>query len=133
ISAIQPLCSRNYKLHFKPRLGLPIPVPISFDYFHLSALPVTIHASLRCLIPPYVFDRPNVRQTSLFSFLFDQDLSQITTDQINSNLLDRAYHLHNNICEILLSAYEALQDFYEKMIEHLPSNQQKPKRFILVC
>ncbi|CAF3479267.1 unnamed protein product [Adineta steineri] len=126
ISAIQPLCSRNYKLHFNPRLGLHIHVPIFFDYFHLSALTVTIHASLLCLIPPYVFDRPNVRQTSLFSFLFDQDLSQITTDQINSNLLDRAYHLHNNICEILLSAYESLQDFYEKMIEHLPSNQQKP-------
>ncbi|CAF0712583.1 unnamed protein product [Adineta steineri] len=57
ISAIQPLCSRNYKLHFNPRLGLHIHVPIFFDYFHLSALTVTIHASLLCLIPPYVFDR----------------------------------------------------------------------------
>lgn len=87
--------------------------------------------------------RPNVRQASLFSFLFGQDLSQvfnfyflcffvlsdflkITTDQINPSLLDRAYQLHNNICELLLSVYESLQDFYEKMIQHLPPNEQKP-------
>ncbi len=70
--------------------------------------------------------RPNVRRTSLFSFLFGQDLSQITTDQINPSLLQRAYNLHNNICEILLSSYESLQDFYETMIEHIPNNQEKP-------
>ncbi|UJR28838.1 hypothetical protein I4U23_010062 [Adineta vaga] len=126
LSTIQPLCSRCYKLHFNPRLGLHTHVPILFDYFHLSAITTTIHASLLCLIPPYVFDRPNISQTSLFSFLFDQDLSQITFEQLNPSLLDRAYHLHYNICEILLSSYESLQDFYEKMIEHLPSNETKP-------
>ncbi|CAF3151214.1 unnamed protein product [Rotaria socialis] len=126
IGAMQSLCSRSYKLHFNPRLGLHTHVPILFDYFHLSALTATIHGSLLCLIPPYVFDRPNVRHTSLFSFLFGQDLSQITTDQLNPTLLDRAYHLHNNICEILLSSYESLQDFYEKMIQHLSAHEQKP-------
>ncbi|CAF4300828.1 unnamed protein product [Rotaria sp. Silwood2] len=122
---MQSLCSRCYKLHFNPRSGIHTHVPILFDYFHLSAITTTIHGSLLCLIPPYVFDRPNVRRTSLFSFLFAQDLSHITTDQLNPNLLERAYHLHNNICEILLSSYESLQDFYEKMIQHLPANEQK--------
>ncbi|CAF3528073.1 unnamed protein product [Rotaria sp. Silwood1] len=126
IGTMQSLCSRCYKLHCNPRSGTHTHVPILFDYFHLSAITTTIHASLLCLIPPYVFDRPNVRRTSLFSFLFGQDLSQITTDQINPSLLERAYHLHNNICEILLSVYESLQDFYEKMIQHLPANEQKP-------
>ncbi|CAF3536336.1 unnamed protein product [Rotaria sordida] len=125
IGTMQSLCSRCYKLHFNPRLGVHTHMPILFDYFHLSAITTTIHGSLLCLIPPYVFDRPNVHRTSLFSFLFGQDLSQVTTDQLHPSLLERAYHLHNNICEILLSSYESLQDFYEKMIQHLPANEQK--------
>ncbi|CAF3420417.1 unnamed protein product [Rotaria sp. Silwood1] len=123
---MQQLCSRCYKLHFDPRVGIHTHVPMLFDYFHLSALTATIHSSLLCLIPPYVFDRPNVHRTSLFSFLFGQDLSQITTDQVNPVLLQRAYNLHNSICEILLSSYESLQDFYEIMLEHLPDNEVKP-------
>lgn len=54
---MQQLCSRCFKLHFNPRLGLHTHVPILFDYFHLSALTATVHGSLLCLIPPYVFDR----------------------------------------------------------------------------
>ncbi|CAF4070979.1 unnamed protein product, partial [Rotaria magnacalcarata] len=123
---MQQLCSRCFKLHFDPRCGIHTHVPILFDYFHLSALTTTVHSSLLCLIPPYVFDRPDVRRTSLFSFLFGQDLSQITTDQINPALLERAYNLHNSICKILLSSYQSLQDFYEAMLEHLPDSEEKP-------
>ncbi|UJR20758.1 hypothetical protein I4U23_023876 [Adineta vaga] len=130
---MQQLCSRCYKLHFNPQFGIHTHVPILFDYFHLSALTTTVHGSLLCLIPPYVFDRPNIRRTSLFSFLFGQDLSQITTDQINPSLLQRAYSLHNNICEILLSSYESLQDFYEIMLEHLPANTDKPLHIHQKC
>jgi signal-transduction protein with cAMP-binding, CBS, and nucleotidyltransferase domain len=54
---MEQLCSRCYKLHFNPRLGLHTHIPILFDYFHLSAITTTIHGSLLCLIPPYVFDR----------------------------------------------------------------------------
>lgn len=133
LSTMQQLCSRCYKLHFNPRLGLHVHLPIFFDYFHLSAVTTTIHASLICLIPPYVFDRPNIPRTSLFSFLFGQDLSQITTDQLNPNLLDRAYQLHNTLCEILLSAYESLQDFYEKLFEQLPANERQPEHHHQKC
>ncbi|CAF1649585.1 unnamed protein product, partial [Adineta ricciae] len=122
LSTMALLCSRCYKLNFNPRLGLHTHIPIIFDYFHLAAITTTIHGSLLCLIPPFVFDRPNVHQTSLFSFLFGQDL----TETVSPDLLERAYRLHNNICEILLSTYESLQDFYEKMIEHLPANETKP-------
>ena len=45
---------------------------------------------------------------------------------MNPILLQRAYQLHNHICEILLSSYESLQDFYEMMLEHLPNNDEKP-------
>ena len=57
IAQMQQLCSRCFKLHFNPRSGLHTHLPILFDYFHLSALTTTIHGSLLCLIPPYVFDR----------------------------------------------------------------------------
>ena len=51
---------------------------------------------------------------------------QINAEQIDPNLLQRAYNLHNTICEILLASYESLQDFYETMIEHLPTGEEKP-------
>ena len=57
LSTMQQLCSRSYKLHFNPRLGIHTHVPIFFDYFHLSAITTSIHASLLCLIPPYAFER----------------------------------------------------------------------------
>jgi hypothetical protein len=69
MSTMQQLCSRCYKLHFNPRLGIHTHIPILFDYFHLSALITTIHGSLLCLIPPYVFDRYRKKKFFLFKFL----------------------------------------------------------------
>ena len=68
MSTMQQLCSRSYKLHFNPRLGIHTHVPVVFDYFHLSALTMTIHGSLLCLIPPYVFDRYEHVRLTLSSF-----------------------------------------------------------------
>ena len=57
LATMQQLCSRCYKLYFNPRLGIHIHMPIFFDYFHLSALTMTVHAALLCLLPTYVVDR----------------------------------------------------------------------------
>jgi hypothetical protein len=52
INSMQLLCSRNFKLRFDPRQGIHLQVPVLFDYFHLSAVLVTIHCALLTLLPP---------------------------------------------------------------------------------
>jgi hypothetical protein len=52
INSMQLLCSRNFKIKFDPRQGVHLQVPVLFDYFHLSAVLVTIHCALLTLLPP---------------------------------------------------------------------------------
>jgi hypothetical protein len=54
IAQMQLLCARQFKVHFDPRLGIHLQVPVLFDYFHLSALLTTIHVSLLTLLPPMI-------------------------------------------------------------------------------
>ena len=46
--------SRMLKLHFSPTKGLHHHVPILFDYFHLSALEVTVHGTLIAIHQPFL-------------------------------------------------------------------------------
>jgi hypothetical protein len=54
ITQMQQLCVRTFKIHFDPRLGIHLQVPILFDYFHLSAVLATIHCVLLTLLPPMI-------------------------------------------------------------------------------
>lgn len=45
---------RNLQLSFSAPKGLHYHLPILFDYFHLSAITLTIHASLVALHQPYI-------------------------------------------------------------------------------
>ncbi len=51
-NGMQLLCSRAFKIHFDPRQGIHLQVPVMFDYFHLSAVLTTIHCTLLTLLPP---------------------------------------------------------------------------------
>lgn len=51
-NGMQLLCSRLFKVHFEPRQGIHIQLPVIFDYFHLSSVLVTIHCTLLTLLPP---------------------------------------------------------------------------------
>ncbi|XP_060852396.1 protein FAM135A isoform X2 [Rhopalosiphum padi] len=46
--------SRTLQLHVCPARGLHYHLPVLFDYFHLSAVTLTIHASLVALHQPYI-------------------------------------------------------------------------------
>eukprot|EP00075_Anas_platyrhynchos_P019287 XP_027308540.1 protein FAM135B-like [Anas platyrhynchos] len=59
VPAIPMISSRTLCLHFHPRRGLHHHVPVMFDYFHLSVISVTVHASLVALHQPLIsFARP---------------------------------------------------------------------------
>ncbi|EEC20016.1 hypothetical protein IscW_ISCW014234, partial [Ixodes scapularis] len=51
---IQCVSTRALTLHLDPSRGLHHHIPVLFDYFHLSAVSVTIHASLLALCQPYL-------------------------------------------------------------------------------
>ncbi|CAG4962717.1 unnamed protein product [Colias eurytheme] len=53
-STLAPVSCRVLKLHFQPSNGLHYHLPVLFDYFHLSAVSITIHASLVALHQPYI-------------------------------------------------------------------------------
>jgi len=46
--------SRTLQLHLSPTRGLHYHLPILFDYFHLAAVTVTVHASLIAVHQPYI-------------------------------------------------------------------------------
>ncbi|XP_014903279.1 protein FAM135B [Poecilia latipinna] len=54
IVTVPLISSRTLRLHFHPRRGLHHHVPVMFDYFHLSVISVSVHASLVALHQPLI-------------------------------------------------------------------------------
>lgn len=54
LATVPLISSRTLSLHFHPRRGLHHHVPVMFDYFHLSVISVSIHASLVALHQPLI-------------------------------------------------------------------------------
>lgn len=48
-TAFQCVSSRTLRLHIRSDSGLHHHVPVQFDYFHLSAVCITVHATLIAL------------------------------------------------------------------------------------
>lgn len=46
--------TRTLQLHLSPTRGLNYHLPILFDYFHLAAVTLTVHASLIAVHQPYI-------------------------------------------------------------------------------
>jgi len=53
-TVLQQLSTRTITVHVKHDSGVHHYLPLQFDYFHLSAILLTIHASLLALHPSYV-------------------------------------------------------------------------------
>lgn len=53
-NGIMCVSTRTLQLHFSPTRGLHYHLPVLFDYFHLAAVTVTVHASLIAVHQPYI-------------------------------------------------------------------------------
>ena len=51
---VECVSARVLSLNLSPRRGLHYHLPVLFDYFHLSAVSLTIHAALVALHQPYI-------------------------------------------------------------------------------
>ncbi|CAH0398853.1 unnamed protein product [Chilo suppressalis] len=120
-NTLAPVSCRVLKLHFQPSNGLHYHLPVLFDYFHLSAVSITIHASLVALHQPYI-NAP--RSSKQWGKLMKSAGSNFNTSGSfenvlfgsagkctggNSSKIAHARQVHAEVCGILLGSLEGLQ------------------------
>ncbi|XP_050675103.1 uncharacterized protein LOC126972424 isoform X2 [Leptidea sinapis] len=129
-STLAPVSCRVLKLHFQPSNGLHYHLPVLFDYFHLSSVSITIHASLVALHQPYIkksimhyvqscTPRSSKQWGKLMksagsfsaSGSFENILfgSGVKCAGGNSSKIAHARQVHAEVCAILLGSLEGLQ------------------------
>jgi hypothetical protein len=54
VPQVECVSIRTLNLNFQPSRGLHHHLPVLFDYFHLSAVSITVHAILASLHQPYI-------------------------------------------------------------------------------
>lgn len=145
LNALQLISSRTLKLHYSIYRGLHHHANIMFDYFHLSVVSVTVHASLVALHQPLIsFPRP-VKTTwlnrsapaqskdsaipTLESVVFGVNYTkQLSPDGctflIAEPFLQHAYHFHYTLCATLLLAFKGLHSYFITVTEEIPSCQK---------
>ncbi|XP_076368045.1 protein FAM135A-like isoform X2 [Tachypleus tridentatus] len=148
-NSIECVSTRTLELHLDPAKGLHHHLPVLFEYFHLSAITVTIHASLLALCQPYLrkgafiasqsssLQRPSKTQwlgsprpttkrfvspSSLESVLFGYSSSRALSSAAR---IQRGKIVHWELCRLLLSAYNGLQRKFIEYLKLLPVWEQQ--------
>ncbi|XP_037980588.1 protein FAM135B isoform X3 [Motacilla alba alba] len=145
VPAIPMISSRTLCLHFHPRRGLHHHVPVMFDYFHLSVVSVTVHASLVALHQPLIsFARPgkgswlgkgnleagpDQSSMSLENLVFGAGYCKPTSSEgsfyvPSENCMQRAYKWHKDLCLLLLNAQRGLHTYYTLIMNEIPDLPQ---------
>ncbi|KAM4725624.1 protein FAM135B isoform 2-T2 [Anableps anableps] len=147
ILTIPLISSRTLRLHFHPRRGLHHHVPVMFDYFHLSVISVSVHASLVALHQPLI----SFARTGKGSWLGKgspesmSDPSAVSVENLvfgagyckpaisegsfyvpSENCLQRAHTWHRRLCRLLLAAHRGLYAYCSSLRQEVPQLQQVP-------
>ncbi|ALC44242.1 CG32333 [Drosophila busckii] len=116
--------TRQLQLNFHPGRGLHYHLPVLFDYFHLAAISVTIHASLVALHQPYINAprsskpwsasklscRGNTSPGPLEAVFFGPQIGGTTKCSGGpTGRLLQSRQIHRDICCLLLGAIEQLK------------------------
>uniref|UniRef100_A0A672QS64 Family with sequence similarity 135 member B n=1 Tax=Sinocyclocheilus grahami TaxID=75366 RepID=A0A672QS64_SINGR len=144
ISSVPLISSRTLGLHFHPHQGLHHHLPVMFDYFHLSVISASIHASLVALHQPLIsFARSGKgawlgkgspeseappSAMSVENLMFGAGYCKpVPTEGSfyvpSENCLQRAYTWHRRICKLLLTAHRALRSYYTALMKEIPQLQ----------
>ncbi|GFS85048.1 protein FAM135A [Nephila pilipes] len=127
-NSIHCVSTRTLLLHFDPARGLHHHVPLLFDYFHLCAVTITIHASLIAICQPYLSLQKPCKQTFLTgSPRLSNKKSHSSMETVffgpqmgrsipSTTRLYRAHLVHWELCNILLLAHSCL---CRKLLEYM--------------
>ncbi|XP_047671690.1 protein FAM135A isoform X2 [Tachysurus fulvidraco] len=143
--SLQSISSRTLRLHFSLQKGVHQHINVMFDYFHLSIISVTIHASLVALHQPLIsFPRlgkstwlnrnvpaqskdlliPTL-ETVVFGCTYVKQLSQDgKTFLVADQCLQHAFNFHHSLCATLLLAYQGIFEYFTVLTESLPSSHR---------
>uniref|UniRef100_A0AAV2K5S2 DUF676 domain-containing protein n=1 Tax=Knipowitschia caucasica TaxID=637954 RepID=A0AAV2K5S2_KNICA len=145
IATVPLISSRTLNLHFHPRKGLHHHVPVMFDYFHLSVISVSIHASLVALHQPLI----SFARTGKSSWLGKGSPESTADASAPENLMfgtgyckpvisegsfyvasescaQRAHTWHRRLCRLLLAAHRGLHTYHTALMKEIPQLQQTP-------
>uniref|UniRef100_A0A3B3ZGI5 DUF676 domain-containing protein n=1 Tax=Periophthalmus magnuspinnatus TaxID=409849 RepID=A0A3B3ZGI5_9GOBI len=145
IAAVPLISSRTLSLHFHPRRGLHHHVPVMFDYFHLSVISVSIHASLVALHQPLIsFARTGKSSwlgkgspesagdaSALENLVFGAGyckpvISEGSFYVASESCAQRAHTWHRRLCRLLLAAHRGLHSYHTALMKEIPQLQQTP-------
>ncbi|KAL7734728.1 hypothetical protein ACLKA6_011017 [Drosophila palustris] len=127
--------TRNLQLNFHPGRGLHYHLPVLFDYFHLAAISVGIHASLVALHQPYINAprsskpwsagklscRGNTSPGPLEAVFFGPQIGGTTKCSGGpTGRLLQSRQIHQDICGLLLGAIEQLKATLNEFSTVLP-------------
>ncbi|KAF5889248.1 protein FAM, partial [Clarias magur] len=143
--SLQNISSRTVQLHFSLHRGVHQHINVMFDYFHLSIISVTIHASLVALHQPLIsfprlgkstwlnrsvpaqgkdFMIPTL-ETVVFGCTYAKQLSSDgKTFLVSDQCLQHAFNLHHSLCANLLVAYQGLFEYFMALSKSLPSSHR---------
>ncbi|KAI1894720.1 hypothetical protein AGOR_G00118650 [Albula goreensis] len=146
LNSLQQISSRSLRLHFSPSHGVHQHLNVMFDYFHLSALSVTVHGSLVALHQPLIsFPRPPKGtwlnrsspaqsreslvpelESVVFGSSYLREVSpEGSTFMVSDHCLQHAYSLHQRLVHTLLQAYQGLFGYFAMVTKDLPSSHRK--------
>ncbi|XP_020788490.1 protein FAM135B [Boleophthalmus pectinirostris] len=145
IASVPLISSRTLSLHFHPRRGLHHHVPVMFDYFHLSVISVSIHASLVALHQPLIsFARTGKSSwlgkgspestgdaSALENLVFGAGyckpvISEGSFYVASESCAQRAHTWHRRLCRLLLAAHRGLHSYHTALMKEVPQLQQTP-------
>uniref|UniRef100_A0A8C5GCY6 DUF676 domain-containing protein n=1 Tax=Gouania willdenowi TaxID=441366 RepID=A0A8C5GCY6_GOUWI len=119
IATVPLISSRTLNLHFHPRKGLHHHVPVMFDYFHLSVISVSVHASLVALHQPLIRYQAMHLESEFVNFLGSFYVP-------SKNCLQRTHTWHRRLCRLLLAAHRGLHGYCTALMKEIPQLQHMP-------
>ncbi|XP_018014414.1 uncharacterized protein LOC108671384 [Hyalella azteca] len=115
LSGVQCVSSRTLNLQFSPSRGLHHHLPVLFDYFHLSAVTLTVHCALVSLHQPYI------KLVSYANLHINNTVRCGGGGSGSSSWrMSQARSMHRTICTLLMAANTALTAHLETLIAILP-------------
>lgn len=126
LTSLECVSSRELIMHVDLCKGLHYHRPILFDYFHLSAISMSIHTGLIAFGKPFTRSKPKPNETENLPITyipcgFDSLLFDCTLDQINAMdwsqmqlRLKRAQLIHWQLCSVLFAHLSSLGNKFDK-------------------
>ncbi|XP_030854409.1 protein FAM135A-like [Strongylocentrotus purpuratus] len=146
-AALEQVSSRTVLLHLGLATGLHSHIPVLFDYFHLSAVSMTIHGTITSLHQA-TFSVPRAPKSgwlnkisggnspakqlpipTLECVLFGNQTrpplsASVDKYTVAANILAHAYKTYSSLCQFLLRIRTGLCQSFNEFISFLPPNQQ---------